>query len=662
MIFRFQGLLLVAALVAGACSGSGGTAPADAVAEAFVEVQQDLVASETAAIPKGCEPILQGTLPPGPEAPDKFALSMYHFNLQYVAGGLTGIIDNPDMEFNEEEIEDRIIVESFEPILDVLLDHPAWGFDLEMQGYMLEVISVRHPEILTKMIGLVKAGQIHIDSFHYSDQLWTAHPLPSMLKSFEMNDEVFDSLCLPMGRAVFTQEGQYGLGLAHQIKDSGRVGLVAINLFKYFHDPPGAVELMYDSDGTRVLVVGRDATGSAGGKEIQVTWHFFDDGELATTGGANPYFGKAFAYDASYTAAWVEELEDMEAAGWRIATVADYVDHVESYGFDAPELPSVPDGAWQPADTVNVQRWMGLAGNFAEDENDNGVLTAVTRSRFMLQAADALAAEAAVSGAIGDDIAGDLAAGWQHQLLAEVSDSTGWNPWKGEVEYSLGHADEALVRGYEVAVDLLEGAAFPRRVDTGSDDSPPVSYRVEPGGVIALVAECEEAAAPVEPVVTAEGREVSQTWCVLGGGQHLLHIDFAVGGTPDSIVRVEFPRFGDTLSYVPALMEEEAYVATVDVSTVVGQEGAPDLALALANGLIGLGGDRWLVKVNVLIHLAALLPAKEQVVVFLDETSPVDKEFRWSYFYLEDATVEEAVEFANRVNVYPVLEFHQPEG
>ena len=159
MMFRFNGFLLFAAVVLAACSGGDGKGAQEIHGELTSnapDVRFDSeTETETETNPYGCEPIVQGALVPAQEEPEKFSLSMYHFNLQYVAGGLTGIIDNPDMEYNEEEIEDLIITESFTPILDVLLDHPTWGFDLEMQGYMLEVISVRHPNVLQKMFGLV---------------------------------------------------------------------------------------------------------------------------------------------------------------------------------------------------------------------------------------------------------------------------------------------------------------------------------------------------------------------------------------------------------------------------------------------------------------------------------------------------------------------------
>ena len=59
----------------------------------------------------------------------KYALSTFHFNIQYVAGGMVGFLpwDAPAWELNAEAIEDMIVVESFEPVIDLYGSHPEWG-------------------------------------------------------------------------------------------------------------------------------------------------------------------------------------------------------------------------------------------------------------------------------------------------------------------------------------------------------------------------------------------------------------------------------------------------------------------------------------------------------------------------------------------------------
>ena len=68
-------------------------------------------------------------------------------------------------------------------------------------------------------------------------------------------------------------------------------------------------------------------------------------------------------------------------------------------------------------------------------EQDNVVLTAGTTSHMVLHALQALA------DAHGQPAALDEA--WRELLLGQVSDSTGWNPYRTETEYALSHLGTA---------------------------------------------------------------------------------------------------------------------------------------------------------------------------------------------------------------------------
>ena len=90
-----------------------------------------------------------------PRPVHKYAVSVLHYNIQYVAGGLDQFKEDldeavqelwADLDTSEEGVEDAIIRESFHPILELYARHPQWGADLEMQGLMLEVIQERHPQ------------------------------------------------------------------------------------------------------------------------------------------------------------------------------------------------------------------------------------------------------------------------------------------------------------------------------------------------------------------------------------------------------------------------------------------------------------------------------------------------------------------------------------
>ena len=156
-------------------------------------------------------------------ASPKFALAMMHFNVQYVAGGLKGFFSTPDptIDLDAEQVEDAIIRESFEPVLDLFLAHPSWATNVELQGYMLDVMAARHSDVLDKLRTLAKAGQIEVVSFHYSDQLFLAYPHQDWERSVALDQATFAKHDIPLGKAVFCQEGQAGIGQASAMAAHG---------------------------------------------------------------------------------------------------------------------------------------------------------------------------------------------------------------------------------------------------------------------------------------------------------------------------------------------------------------------------------------------------------------------------------------------------------
>src|SRR5690242_19209713 len=74
------------------------------------------------------------TCPTPPPAPDlrhaaRLAVSVYHFNIQYVAGGgreWSGL----GPEWDERGIEDLIVRQGLEPVLDLYLAHPTFRTDI----------------------------------------------------------------------------------------------------------------------------------------------------------------------------------------------------------------------------------------------------------------------------------------------------------------------------------------------------------------------------------------------------------------------------------------------------------------------------------------------------------------------------------------------------
>ena len=127
----------------------------------------------------------------------KLVLTMFHFNLQYVA---------TDIPENLKKYEDAIIKIGFKPLLDVLDEHPSWAFSLEFQGYMLEQMAKNHPKVFDQFKAQAATCQAEFVSFHYSDQLFLAYPALDLERSHELLDEL-------LAEAGLTEQLGHGIEL-----------------------------------------------------------------------------------------------------------------------------------------------------------------------------------------------------------------------------------------------------------------------------------------------------------------------------------------------------------------------------------------------------------------------------------------------------------------
>lgn len=569
----------------------------------------------------------------GPKLPH-FALSLIHFNIQYVAGGTEGIIDSlgglltrPEgfSELDEAELEDQIVVESFHPILVLLDNHPTWTLTIELQGYMVEIIMERHPETLALMQSLNAAGRLELVSFHYSDQLFTAGTYESMDRSLAMNEAVFEAADLVRSKSIFTQEGQFAVGMAPLMQKYGYdTALVPRNLWKYQMGEAAGAAPLYAMRGVHAIVGGRAIDDAESG--IKSTWTFFDDGEKLMTNDLDPYISSLFVFHQPSYDEYEKELSDLEAAGWQIAGIDTYVQAVKDAGIAVPDLPPILDGSWQPGNSNNMYRWMGGQGVWGFAERDNAILTGIVKARHALLAAEAVAGQDAPL----------VKQAWRELLLGEVSDSTGWNPWNGEVEYSLTHTQAALDLALEALAPTI---AAGQQVDLMTGEVGPVVPEAPPGDV-------------VDPLVAVEasgtGWQIEQTWRAAPEGGAWLEVAFTPGEGAKRDVRVVFPFTHDHVVYTPAMLEGE-----VEASPLAGYAWS-SIGLPCANGLLGLADGLFVIKDLRTVHLAAVIDRGPQTVTFRDETIPTTEPALWRFLVLDGVTAEQARARADRLNVHPI--------
>ena len=559
-----------------------------------------------------------------PPDEQKFALAVFHFNVQYVAGGLEGWVADfgladawEGLDYSENGVEDAIIRESFVPLLELFEAHPTWGADFELQGYMVDRIRQRHPDVLALMLEL--DGQVSFDSFHYSDELWTAQPAQAIARSRAETEAAFATAGLNLGDATFTQEGQFSMGM-DAVLPAGHTAMLPRNLFG-LHYPDEDRRPLFSQGDIYVTVGGHSWTEPTSG--VEVRWTFMDDGELLATNDLNPYFLPSFTHDPESVAAYEAEVLALEEDGYVIARVADALAALLASGYEPEPLPTIVDGVWQPDDTGNLTRWMGGLGLFPDTEADGDVRTAWHYAYASTRIADLLDIE-------GADEA------WRELLLAGVSDSTGWNPIRTEVDYAFSHAAaavETVAPGLQALVEPCDGCRV--RIDGISGE-----LEVVEGDAVVV----EDATPALTGVVAAAedaGIEVETRWFVRSDrpGATGLAVTFTGLDTADPWDRwLQIPFAEDAIRWIPAGRTQGWESLPLSVFADDDPMGIP-----LANGLFDLGGGLFIVLSPGSMNLAARVHPDQDVVTFRDRTPARQDVQTWELYFVDGEAAAETL-------------------
>lgn len=563
-------------------------------------------------------------------AQERFALQLFHFNVQYVCGGtigFTGETKIPELDQNNDETEDAIITESFAPIVDLFEKHPTWGVDLEMQAYMLDIIAARHPALLDKLRTMAQSGQIDVNSFHYSDQLFIGYPQEDWERSNDLTVATFDKHGIPLSRSVFCQEGQAAPAMAARMAERGyRTMAWPKNLWSFQHGDMDAAPL-YSFGDILMVQAGKGVSYDDGTNTIEMTWTFFDDGELLATGDQNPYFTEFFVHKPEVVAEYEQRLMDLEADGYTIGTIDQYVDAVESLVTPAAPPPLL-DGTWQPNSTNGVSRWLGRQGIWFGQERDNHVRTTGAQAHHELVAAETIAEQA------GIEARAPLDAAWRMLFLGQVTDASGINPFRGEIQYGMAHMTESM----RIARDVIRESKSALGMQSVLID--PLADEVTEGGDDGLTGTATDA--PLSLDVDPGDRDVTESWERIADGHFRVVLTFGPGTFTRAAVT--FPgELEDELSL--GLSLDDATPATITRSDFTFET----FHFALPTGYIGLGGGRFVIKDMAAVHLAAEVMREDAGVVFIDETLQPDESYRW-VFHILDGTPERAAAVAIDIN------------
>lgn len=548
----------------------------------------------------------------------KFALALYHFNLQYVAGA-------------GERSENAIIKETLGPLIDFYLKHPNWGGDIEMQGMMIEAVAERFPKIFQGLKTIVNRQQVDLVSFHYSDQLFLAYPRHDLLWSEQLQKALFKRLDILRSPTVFTQEGQFGQGMLHFMRKHGmRIAILPGNLFSFLY-PEAPFYPYYQHSG--VYVVSKGGTYRQNNLEITLHWSYLDDAELLPTGGVNPYFRSSFRYKKDAMDKYEQKLRHLEEEGYKIVTVREYVQNLKALGIKPKPLPPIIDGTWQPKDTDNLFQWMGKRGIY--NEMDMEILSKNYANRVFLLAAEKMVA---LDKQDEGELKKKIAEAWRHQLLAQVSDATGWNPFPVEMKYSISEREKAR----EIALAIIEQVRQKKKLKT-------IILDTETGKLLSRKPEekGEEIACPIQIEVEATVQRKSVVCERRGESRTDLTITLDNGKEAIAGLLVRLPREGKTLRYSPALLDDQI------VSIPLSAFGFEKATIPLANGLIGIGGKRYLIVHNTQNHLGCRVYRTKPVIEFQEQSSlPSPVTLRFSLVQGPD---KKALHYARKINLFPIF-------
>ena len=545
-------------------------------------------------------------------AQEKYAIGMFHFNLQYVAG--------------DYKIESRIIRESFYPVLQFFEKNPTFKSDIEIQGYAIEVFAEEHPQVLALLKKLIDRGQVELVIAHYSDQFFIAYPALDLQKSIELSDEILAKYGLRRSKVFFGQEIQFTPAFASALKGK-------FDLFATSSDPHGyyrgrtlpLVNVKYGNDQILGLIGGGDKKLNG----LEWDWAFLDDGEVFNTTDYNSNFYRVPEQEKQS----IDQFLKLKSQGYKFLTMTELADKIKkSKGYVIPDYPFVPEGTWNMS-VCGPFMWMGRQRSGVETDGITRALSYELRGRLM--AIEKLVDYAESKGMDITDLKKLVKEAWKHLLLSEVSDSSGWTPWLVEVQYTANEVANANMLMNDLINKLknkfpVDGKSY--IIDTKTSK---ISLNENP-----LTKTGAASVLPIPFSIRAE----SATTVIKKFSENLYRLDIKCERPADGAVEIVFDTASDGLLYSAGAGEEVAVQIPTDLKH--------DPALALSNGFIWLNNGYSLVKDCSVEHLAATWKMKERKLVFREELNPGNKEMNMR-FYVIKGSVKDGLELGNRLNTWP---------
>ncbi len=553
----------------------------------------------------------------------KYTMALYHFNVQFVSGSTT--------------IENRIIEKSFYPLLKMYERHSTWRCNIELSGYMLEILYHKYPQLLDLLKNLVNEGQIELIVSHYSEQLLVAYPRTDMAKSIEISDNILDSSGLVRSGVFFAQESQWTPGYAGLL-NSYDYNTVVVSSDPWYYYLPNRMKmnspLFYlednssqslDSDKRLLNVLLHKKDGLVNG--IDYHWAYASDGETANTFA----YENNFRYDSSKEQNHEKKLTKIETE-YHFVFISEFVAMLREKNVEREKIPVIPEATWKMRKNEGVWLWMG--NNSARYEDDAFIRAYTYRARQKALVAESLLKITRAKAIDVSDEERMLLNIWKQILLAEVSDSTGWFPWEIEVKESVRLTDLAL-KSLDIIIAEL-------KAKLGYQDT---LLKVDPSkNTISKISSYDEPKLTSMPTlhVTVKGGPY-QINCTKGEFGVTLNIKMLL--EKKSTVEIRFPA-ENGIMYSPSLAENT--LITLNPTDI--QENP---YLPLSNGLVIINGSKAIIKHCAERHMAMQWNRGKDIIF---KEIAVSGNLTYSFTFVEAAVYRFTfVDIANSINVYPTL-------
>lgn len=570
------------------------------------------------------------------------ALGLFHFNPHWGADGRMGR---------------RHCAEALGPFLRLLRERPDWRTNIEISGAGLESIEKVYPEQLRLLRLLIERGQLELISSLYTPNLWIGFPRRDLVRSVELNRRCLAKLGFPWTRIFFAQEAFFGMGLSilrdhfdvvickddylsrqctlNYASPCFRLGgmkvVVASNhllneLASALRDDP-SLRVRHGLSEAHVqhLLQVREVSDSSNfpaarnsSGKTEYLWYHCGDGNHMTTIHKPDDLQRCY-YDSTWTNLCISQVESYARSGYRLSQIGELIANLD-YS-TAAELPPLIEGSWNPKTADGVFCWMGR--NSTPWEDDAGLLTAVARARARIVAAEQ-AIDNVSDALLVNTMRERLEQAWAFLLNAQISDTLGWSASAQAVSYSLRASDQALL----TADQLIEETA---RVVTGNRE-PFDEQRLPEACDLLDVVSC-----PTPEMFGVEGHG-SFTRI----NRSILLYECIFSPSADRF-GVRFPFSMKEIVFCPSGLEEQP----VRVPLCGLQTDKP--TLPLANGLLQIKDDVFVIKDTSFVHVASRVEGKSGTAEFAVEGTKGAGGYRWRFFLVR-GSLQYAVTVANLVN------------